>query len=228
MSALLDPALPSTKQLIQRWIGAPENGNLNDPNTVAELLRDVVGLDEYLREKAGAGEKTQVAKTPDLPAEVMELASYPERNYTTPNKGGVIKPLGVLWHASYGSPAGTLDWIQQARARVSYHTVIFPDGSRHNVVPLNLRAWHAGVSAYKGRTGCNNFMVGVSFTGNTYDRTLTDAELASAKEFVAKNKDRFGWTYDWVTDHRTVAPNRKPDLNPVEFKRLQNVLKPLF
>lgn len=36
------------RRLIQRWIGAPQTGNLNDLETVEELKHDVVGLREYL------------------------------------------------------------------------------------------------------------------------------------------------------------------------------------
>ena len=36
------------RKLIQRWIGAPETGDLNDEATVVELEKDVVGLRKYL------------------------------------------------------------------------------------------------------------------------------------------------------------------------------------
>lgn len=44
----LNTADPETRLLIQRWIGAAQTGDLNDPDTVNELLNDVVGLKQYL------------------------------------------------------------------------------------------------------------------------------------------------------------------------------------
>ena len=202
------------RKLIQRWIGAPQSGDLNDPRTVDELLKDVNGLEAYLIEKEAAA----ADDVPDAPK------TFNEVEHSTPNKGGRIKPLGVVFHHSAGSFAGSLSWIKQRRSKVSYHVLIHPDGTRHNVVPLTRRAWHAGKSKFRGKSGCNGFMVGVAFSGDTNKRGLTDAEIASAAEFVILHADEFGWDVSWMTDHRTVSPGRKDDLHPVQWNRLRNEL----
>jgi len=45
---MIDPSAPETRKLIQRWIGAPETGNLSDPKTVKQLLKDIKGLDKHI------------------------------------------------------------------------------------------------------------------------------------------------------------------------------------
>jgi len=216
---------------IQRWIGVPETGAF-DLETIQELEKDVVGLHDYLQSQQG----DSVVTTPDLSTPVLPappptpVAGYNEVSRPSPNftSGRRINSIGVLLHASYGSLEGTLSWITQRKSQVSYHVVIGKDGTRYNVVDLDRRAWHAGKSSFRGRYGCNNFMVGVSFSENTYDRDLTDDELASLEEFVILNKDKYGWTLDGCTDHRTVAPHRKVDINPKELARARNVLKRAF
>ena len=89
-------------------------------------------------------------------------------------------------------------------------------------------AWHSGVSSFRGRTGCNAFMLGLSFAGDTYRAPLTEAQLASALEWLEPRWTRYGWTLDWMTDHRQVAPGRKDDLNPVEWERLRGILAAKF
>lgn len=203
------------RKLIQRWIGAPQSGDLNDPRTVDELLKDVTGLQAYLIEQEEKAAKQSAGDPP----------SFEEVEHTTPNKGGKIDPKGIVFHHSAGSFAGSLSWIRQKQSRVSYHVLIHPDGTRHNIVPLTRRAWSCGKSRFMGRSGCNGFMVSVAFSGDTYKRTLTDAEIASAVEFYLNHRREFGWTLSTMTDHRTVSPGRKNDLNPTEWLRLRSALE---
>ena len=208
-----DMTAKERRQLIQRWIGAPQSGDLNDPVTVSELLKDVTGLQGYLIDR----DKPKAAKVPVLPG-------FKEVEHSTPNKGGAILPKGIVFHHSAGSFAGSLDWIKRKESQVSYNVLIHPDGTRHNVVPLRRLAWHAGKSKFMGKSGCNGFMLGVAFSGDTYKRTLTDAEIASAVEFFLKHREEFSWKLSWMTDHRTVSPGRKNDLNPSEWSRLRDAL----
>ena len=71
-------------------------------------------------------------------------------------------------------------------------------------------------------------MLGVSFAGNTYQAPLTDAQIASALEWLEPRWRARGWTLEWMTDHRQVAPGRKDDLNPVEWERLRAAIAARF
>ena len=44
--------------------------------------------------------------------------------------------------------------------KVSSHLLIERDGSLVQFVPFNKKAWHAGVSSFKGRKNCNEFYIG--------------------------------------------------------------------
>lgn len=216
---------------IQRWIGAyapgQESGDLNDGRSLDELEKDVVGLGKYLQDQLDKN----LEEIPETAASLSGLR-YSTKKHHTPNKSGSLSPKGIVFHHSYGSLAGDISWItkysRQAGKPVSYHILIGKDGVRHQFVDFWKKAWHAGASTFKGRYGCNSFMLGVSFTGDTYKRELTDDELSSAVDLVRQHKDKYGWSLDWMTDHRTVSPTRKNDLNPKEWQRLRNALKTVF
>jgi AmpD protein len=139
----------------------------------------------------------------------------------SPNRGpGPHEGLGALFHHSEMSFIGTIRRMADPASRVSYHCLIDADGTRCTMVPDGQVAFHAGVSTFLGRERCNEFLLGVSFAGDTYAAPLSDPQVASALEWLASRWDACSWGIDRMTDHRQVAPGRKRDLNPVEWDRL--------
>lgn len=197
---------------IQRILEIPADG-IYGPQTARSVL-DALG-----------GKITSDAPRYNAPPQANRFA---EVKYQSPNQSGPIWPIGIVFHHSAGSFEGSLSWCLNPASRVSYHVLIEPDGTRHQMVNLNRRAWHAGRSTFEGRSGCNAFMVGVAFSGNTYERELTQEEILSTCEFIRQNRHTFGWKLETMTDHRTVSPGRKDDLNPREFERLREAIKPIF
>jgi AmpD protein len=124
--------------------------------------------------------------------------------------------------------AETLDYMRKSASRVSYHVVIAPDGARARLVAEDRVAWHAGVSAFQGREGCNAFLLGVAFAGDTRVAPLTDAQLASALEWLEPRWALHGWSLPWMTDHRQIAPGRKDDLAPAEWACLHTAIAARF
>lgn len=64
----------------------------------------------------------------------------------------------------------------------------------------------------------------MAFEGDTNQRELGEAEMASAAEYLVPIMQRYGLMLDDVTDHRTVSPGRKDDLWPAELERVKNYL----
>jgi AmpD protein len=139
----------------------------------------------------------------------------------SPNRGPEgHEGLGVLFHHSELNFADTIKRMADPASRVSYHCLIDSDGTRCTMVPDGQVAYHAGVSAFLGRERCNEFLLGVSFAGDTYADPLSDAQIASALEWLESRWRANSLGIDRMTDHRQVAPDRKRDLNPVEWDRL--------
>lgn len=155
---------------------------------------------------------------------------FPEFDAPSPHFG--TEPpherLGVCFHHTVMGFAETLAHMQTPASRVSYHVVIAPDGARARLVAEERVAWHAGVSSFQGRTGCNAFLLGVSFAGDTRSAPLADAQIASALEWLEPRWALRGWSLGWMTDHRQIAPGRKDDLAPAEWERLRAAIAAKF
>lgn len=115
---------------------------------------------------------------------------------------------------------GKLDWNGHPYfktiegVRVSAHLYIKRDGQLIQFVPLNKRAWHAGVSEFEGRTKCNDFSIGIEMQG-TDDMPFTDLQYQT----LIKAINQIQAIYPAITKHRIVghsdiAPGRKTDPGP--------------
>jgi AmpD protein len=156
--------------------------------------------------------------------------SFPEHERLSPNRDAAPphERLGVLFHHSGAGFEETVARILDPQSKVSYHCLLAIDGARCAFVPDAQIAWHAGASEFLGRTGCNRFLLGVAFAGNTYATPLSEAQIASALEWLAPRWTARAWNLDRMTDHRQVAPTRKDDLNPLEWARLRGAIAERF
>ena len=150
------------------------------------------------------------------------LKSYPETKAKTPNVSAKpIVPKAIVLHHSGGSYAGGVSWIKNPQSRVSYHCLVAPDGKRTVFAVPEQRTWHAGVSSYRGKRDLNSWSVGAAFAGDTNKAPLTDATMISMGEYLLPLLKKYGLSLNDVTDHRTVSPGRKNDLNPTELARFK-------
>lgn len=92
--------------------------------------------------------------------------------------------------------------------RVSAHFVIRRTGRLQQFVSVDRRAWHAGVSVWEGREGCNDFSVGIELEGlegETFER-------AQYRQLNRLLRDLLhAYPLDAVAGHEHVAPGRKSD-----------------
>ncbi|PTY08482.1 nucleoside transporter [Opitutaceae bacterium EW11] len=148
--------------------------------------------------------------------------SFREFTHLSPNRA--LEPVnacqGVLFHHTVLSFSETLAKLSDPASQVSYHGIISKTGERCVLVRDAEIAWHAGVSSFRGQSGCNRFLLGLAFEGDTYRYPLTNAQLQSVLEWLVPRWIRYGWSLEWMIDHRQVAPGRKNDLNPSEWQRL--------
>jgi N-acetylmuramoyl-L-alanine amidase len=80
----------------------------------------------------------------------------------SPNQSGVINPEYLIMHYTAGRSAqSSINWLINPHAWASAHLVIGTDGSITQLVAFNRKAWHAGRSRWAGRSGVNNFSIGI-------------------------------------------------------------------
>jgi AmpD protein len=92
--------------------------------------------------------------------------------------------------------------------RVSAHFLIRRDGQLVQFVPVLKRAWHAGVSSWRGRSACNDFSVGVELEG-TDDSAFDEAQYRSLEQLVRRLRQALPLRD--IAAHSDVAPGRKTD-----------------
>ena len=155
---------------------------------------------------------------------------FREKQLNTPNvsAGRRITPKAIVLHHTAGSYAGSVAWCMDPISKVSYHAIVAKDGRRTVLADPDERTWHAGVSSWRGKRDLNSWSVGAAFEGDTNQRELGEAEMASMAEYLVPLMKQYGLTLDDVTDHRTVSPGRKDDLAAAELARFKSYLSKLL
>jgi AmpD protein len=98
--------------------------------------------------------------------------------------------------------------------KVSAHLLIRRDGQLLQYVPLNRRAWHAGLSNFCGRDCCNDFSIGIELEGSD-DAPFTDAQYATLTDATREIQRHYpAITPERITSHAAIAPGRKTDPGP--------------
>lgn len=92
--------------------------------------------------------------------------------------------------------------------KVSAHLLVRRGGEIVQFVGLGERAWHAGVSGWRGRERCNDRAIGIELEGTdrspfTHAQYLALAALARAI--------RAGYPISAIVGHSDIAPGRKTD-----------------
>lgn len=135
---------------------------------------------------------------------VVHCISLPEGEYGTSCVDDLF--LGRLDTAAHPSFAGL------AGLRVSSHFFIDRRGRLTQYVACGDRAWHAGVSHFRGRERCNDFSIGVELEGTDHDRYTARQYRALAA--LTRALWRRYPTLAAVRGHEEIAPGRKTDPGP--------------
>jgi AmpD protein len=145
-----------------------------------------------------------------------------------PRPAGALIDLLVIHSISlppgqYGGPevsalfTNTLDWdahpyFQQIRdLRVSSHFFIRRAGELLQFVSCDSRAWHAGVSRYRGREQCNDDSIGIELEG-LEGSTFEPAQYETLTSLCASLACQYPINH--VAGHEHIAPGRKKDPGP--------------
>jgi len=98
-----------------------------------------------------------------------------------------------------------------ASLRVSAHFLVRRDGAVVQFVPCNMRAWHAGVSNWRGAESCNDFSIGIELEGCD-DRPFEVPQYEALARLVRILRQRF--PIEALAGHADIAPGRKTDPGP--------------
>lgn len=140
------------------------------------------------------------------------------RIHPSPNHGerahGAPVDMVVLHYTGMPTAEEALQRLCDPRTDVSAHYLVNEDGSILQCVPESRRAWHAGVSFWKGETDINSRSIGVEIVNPGHEfgyRSFPDAQIEALILLVGdicRRHDIHPWM---VLAHSDIAPDRKED-----------------
>ena len=139
----------------------------------------------------------------DISLLVIHSISLPPKKYNTDHiERFFLNELDFSSHNFYKNIDGM---------KVSAHVLIKRNGEVIQFVPFNKRAWHAGVSSYKGKNDCNNFSIGIELEGSDDDifEDIQYEQLSLITSLLIEEYDLI--TKDNIKGHSDIAPERKTD-----------------
>jgi N-acetylmuramoyl-L-alanine amidase len=128
---------------------------------------------------------------------------------------GVKHPSLLIMHYT-GMPSAekAIDWLARAESRVSCHYVIDETGKITQMVPESQRAWHAGVSYWRGERDINSHSIGIEIQNPGHQNGYPSYPPSQIASVIALGRDiaaRHNMPPDGVLAHSDVAPERKID-----------------
>ncbi len=99
-----------------------------------------------------------------------------------------------------------------AALRVSAHFFIRRSGELIQFVSVFDRAWHAGVSSWRGRERCNDFSIGVEIEGDS-EHPFTPAQYLTLNKLIKELLTSFPLKH--LATHSEIAFGRKVDPGPM-------------
>jgi AmpD protein len=120
---------------------------------------------------------------------------------------------------------GTDQFLESIKdLKVSSHFLITRKGTLIQFVPTHKRAWHAGISVYKGRENCNDFSIGIELEGCD-DEEFEQSQYNSLSRLINFLSKDLQINKQNIVGHADIAPDRKTDPGPLfDWTLLQSML----
>ena len=120
---------------------------------------------------------------------------------------------------------GTDQYLESIKdLKVSSHFLITRKGTLIQFVPTHKRAWHAGISVYKGRENCNDFSIGIELEGCD-DEEFEQSQYNSLSRLINFLSKDLQINKQNIVGHADIAPDRKTDPGPLfDWTLLQSML----
>jgi N-acetylmuramoyl-L-alanine amidase len=120
----------------------------------------------------------------------------------------------VLHYTGMKTGAEALARMCDPAAQVSAHYMVEEDGQVYRLVPEERRAWHAGVSFWKGETDINGCSIGIEIVNPGHEfgyRDFPAAQVDAVIGLLDGIRERWDIPDHRILGHSDVAPSRKED-----------------
>jgi len=144
---------------------------------------------------------------------MLRVVQRPSPNFN--ERVGVDGPDILLMHyTGMQSCEAAVQRLTDPAARVSSHYTIDEDGTVYVHVDESLRAWHAGVSHWRGETDINSRSIGIEIVNPGHEfgyRAFPDVQIDAVIELSKGILSRHPIPPRNVIAHSDIAPGRKED-----------------
>jgi N-acetylmuramoyl-L-alanine amidase len=131
-----------------------------------------------------------------------------------PRRDGRAADMLLLHYTGMDSSDAAIDWLTREESKVSCHYLIDEDGRIAQMVPEEMRAWHAGQSLWAGETDLNSRSIGIEIHNPGHDldyRDFPDAQMRAVEALCLDILSRNPIRPERVLAHSDIAPGRKRD-----------------
>lgn len=143
----------------------------------------------------------------------MRIRPAPSPNHDARPPGTPIDML-VLHYTGMPDEASALARLRDPAAEVSAHYLVAEDGTVFALVPEERRAWHAGVSHWRGMTGLNARSIGIEVVNPGHEwgyRPFPALQMGAVAALCRDILARHPIPPRHVLAHSDIAPDRKRD-----------------
>lgn len=130
------------------------------------------------------------------------------------NERTVPPDIIVLHYTGMKTGEEALARLCDAEAKVSSHYLVEEDGRVFRLVPEERRAWHAGVSFWKGETDINGRSIGIEIVNPGHEfgyRPFPEAQIDAVISLLTDTRSRWQVEDGRIIGHSDIAPERKID-----------------
>ena len=125
-----------------------------------------------------------------------------------------VPDMIVLHYTGMPTGEAALARLCDPASKVSSHYLVEEDGRVFRLVPEERRAWHAGVSSWKGETDINGRSIGIEIVNPGHEfgyRAFPEAQVTAVIELLTDIRTRWAVEDGFIIGHSDVAPDRKDD-----------------
>jgi N-acetylmuramoyl-L-alanine amidase len=150
--------------------------------------------------------------------EGFERMTRPILDLPSPNcrerEAGVTIDTLVLHYTGMQTGQAAIDRLRDPEAAVSSHYVVEEDGRIVRLVPERLRAAHAGISFWRGRSMLNDSSIGIEIVNPGHEwgyRPFPEAQIDAVRDLCLGILSRHPIPQTGIVGHSDIAPDRKQD-----------------
>ncbi|MBX9977257.1 MAG: N-acetylmuramoyl-L-alanine amidase [Alphaproteobacteria bacterium] len=142
----------------------------------------------------------------------MQITSHTSLNHDNRKKGATINWI-IIHYTALPDTKTSLEWLCSTEKAVSAHYLICRTGAIFQLVPDTKRAWHAGVSRWKGEDNLNHTSLGIELDNDGFE-PYAQEQIESLMLLLNNLCIRHSIPKTHILGHNDIAPDRKIDPGP--------------